>query len=96
MDPDENRMLAESMLNLLVKLVDAYVKKQDEAPAQVLINFRDDWCGDDMLVHAVWSDVTKGRQNGGSCSSVSTTWTGKRVPYVCPYYNLQHRWIICF
>ena len=38
MDPDENRMLAESVMNLIVRLVDVYVKKQDEAPAQVSTN----------------------------------------------------------
>jgi hypothetical protein len=35
MEPDENRVLAESVMNLIIRLVDVHVKKQDEAPAQV-------------------------------------------------------------
>ena len=35
MDPDENRMLAESVLSQLVKQIDTNVRKQDEAPSKV-------------------------------------------------------------
>ncbi|XP_062520963.1 AP-5 complex subunit sigma-1-like [Corticium candelabrum] len=37
MDPDENRMLAESVLSQLVKQIDTNVRKQDEAPSKVLL-----------------------------------------------------------
>jgi hypothetical protein len=37
MEPDENRVLAESVMNLIIRLVDVHVKKQDEAPAQILV-----------------------------------------------------------
>eukprot|EP00118_Oscarella_pearsei_P007654 m.38084 g.38084 ORF g.38084 m.38084 type:complete len:189 (+) comp32519_c0_seq1:46-612(+) len=37
MEPDENRMLAETVLNLMLRLVDVYVKKQDEAALQILL-----------------------------------------------------------
>ena len=35
MEEDENRILAENVLNLMLRLIDVYVKKQDETTIQV-------------------------------------------------------------
>ncbi|XP_065843662.1 AP-5 complex subunit sigma-1-like [Oscarella lobularis] len=37
MEEDENRILAENVLNLMLRLIDVYVKKQDETTIQILL-----------------------------------------------------------